>query len=45
MAQKYVNSFGTRQVLKVGSESYEIFGLGGIGEGGFQKHLAFAGLA
>jgi len=27
MAQKYVDSFGTRKVLKVGSENYDIFRL------------------
>jgi len=37
MAQKYVNSFGTRKVLKVGSEGYEIFGLAELEKAGFKN--------
>ena len=37
MAQKYVNSFGTRQVLKVGGESYDIFRLDGLEKAGFKN--------
>jgi aconitate hydratase A / 2-methylisocitrate dehydratase len=37
MAQKYVNSFGTRQVLKVGSESYDIFRLDRLEQAGFKN--------
>ncbi len=35
MAQKYVNSFGTRKALKVGSESYDIFSLRQLEQAGF----------
>src|SRR4026207_489773 len=37
MAQKYVNSFGTRQVLKVGGESYDIFRLDRLEQAGFKN--------
>jgi aconitate hydratase len=37
MAQKYVNSFGTRKALKVGSESYDIFALAGLEKAGFKN--------
>ena len=37
MAQKYVDSFGTRQVLKVGSESYDIFRLDRLEQAGFKN--------
>ena len=37
MAQKYVNSFGTRKVLKVGTEGYEIFGLAELEKAGFKN--------
>jgi aconitate hydratase A / 2-methylisocitrate dehydratase len=37
MAQKYVNSFGTRKVLKVGSEGYAIFGLAELEKAGFKN--------
>ena len=37
MAQKYVDSFGTRQVLKVGSESYDIFRLDRLQQAGFKN--------
>jgi aconitate hydratase A / 2-methylisocitrate dehydratase len=37
MAQKYVNSFGTRQALKVGSESYDIFSLSQLEQAGFKN--------
>ena len=37
MAQKYVNSFGTRQALKVGSESYDIFSLPQLEQAGFKN--------
>src|SRR5688500_7078186 len=37
MAQKYVDSFGTRQVLKVGSESYDIFRLDRLEKAGFKN--------
>jgi aconitate hydratase len=37
MAQKYVNSFGTRRALKVGSESYDIFGLAELEKAGFKN--------
>ena len=37
MAQKYVDSFGTRQVLKVGSESYDIFRLDRLERAGFKS--------
>jgi aconitate hydratase len=36
MAQKYVDSFGTRKALKVGSESYDIFRLDRLEQAGFQ---------
>ncbi|MBM4263668.1 MAG: aconitate hydratase AcnA [Deltaproteobacteria bacterium] len=35
MAQKYANSFGTRQTLKVGGESYDIFRLDVLEKAGF----------
>jgi aconitate hydratase A / 2-methylisocitrate dehydratase len=35
MAQKYVDSFGTRKALKVGSESYDIFRLDQLEKAGF----------
>ena len=35
MAQKYVNSFGTRKALKVGNESYDIFSLRQLEAAGF----------
>ena len=37
MAQKYVDSFGTRQVLKVGGESYDIFRLDRLEQAGFKN--------
>src|SRR6478672_10114833 len=37
MAQKYVNSFSTRQALKVGSESYDIFSLPQLEQAGFKN--------
>jgi len=37
MVQKYVNSFGTRKALKVGSASYDIFGLPGLEKAGFKN--------
>ena len=37
MAQKYVNSFGTRQALKVGSERYDIFSLPQLEQAGFKN--------
>jgi aconitate hydratase A / 2-methylisocitrate dehydratase len=37
MAQKYVNSFATRKVLKVGSESYDIFSLPRLEQAGFKN--------
>ena len=37
MAQKYVNSFGTRKALKVGSESYDIFSLPQLEQAGFKN--------
>ena len=37
MAQKYVDSFGARKALKVGSESYEIFGLDQLERAGFKN--------
>ena len=45
MAQKYVDSFGTRKVLTVDGESYDIFRLDLVGKSGLQKRLAFAGVA
>src|SRR5258706_13456354 len=35
MAQKYVDSFGTRKALKVGSENYDIFRLDQLEKAGF----------
>src|SRR5258706_11270395 len=35
MAQKYVDSFGTRKALKVGGESYDIFRLDQLEKAGF----------
>src|SRR3990172_3019300 len=37
MAQKYVDSFGTRKVLKVGGESYDIFRLDRLEKAGFKN--------
>ncbi len=37
MAQKYVDSFGARKVLKVGSESYDIFRLDQLERTGFKS--------
>jgi aconitate hydratase len=37
MAQKYVDSFGTRKILKVGSESYDIFRLDLLEKAGFKN--------
>src|SRR5512135_3133410 len=37
MAQKYVNSFGTRKTLKVGGESYDIFALAELEKAGFKN--------
>jgi aconitate hydratase len=37
MAQKYVDSFGTRKVLTVGSESYDIFHLDVLEKAGFKN--------
>ena len=37
MAQKYVDSFGTRQVLKVGNQSYDIFRLDRLEKAGFKN--------
>ncbi len=37
MAQKYVNSFGTRKTLHVGSESYDIFALAELEKAGFKN--------
>ena len=37
MAQKYVDSFGTRQVLKVGNQSYDIFRLDRLEKVGFKN--------
>jgi aconitate hydratase len=37
MAQKYLDSFGTRKVLKVGSESYDIFRLDQLERAGFKN--------
>src|SRR5438552_5640339 len=37
MAQKYVNSFGTRRVLKVGGDSYDIFSLTQLETAGFKN--------
>ena len=37
MAQKYVDSFGTRKVLTVGSQSYDIFRLDVLERAGFQN--------
>ena len=37
MAQKYVNSFGTRKALRVGSESYDIFALAELEKAGFKN--------
>ncbi len=37
MAQKYVDSFGTRKVLKVGDQSYDIFRLDSLVTAGFQN--------
>ena len=37
MAQKYVNSFGARQSLKVGAESYDIFRLDALEKAGFKN--------
>ena len=37
MAQKYADSFGTRKVLQVGSESYEIFRLDRLEKAGFNN--------
>jgi aconitate hydratase len=37
MAQKYVDSFGTRKVLTVGSQRYDIFRLDQLAEAGFKN--------
>ena len=37
MAQKYVDSFGTRKVLRVGDQSYDIFRLDSLEKAGFQN--------
>jgi aconitate hydratase len=37
MAQKHVDSFGARQVLKVGNESYDIFRLDRLEKAGFKN--------
>ncbi|HEX6172681.1 MAG TPA: aconitate hydratase AcnA [Candidatus Binatia bacterium] len=37
MVQKYVDSFGTRQVLRVGDQSYDIFRLDLLEKAGFQN--------
>ena len=37
MAQKYVDSFGTRKVLKVGNDSYDIFRLDVLDNRGFKN--------
>jgi aconitate hydratase len=37
MSQKYVDSFGTRKILKVGSESYDIFRLDLLEKAGFKS--------
>src|SRR5688572_3853596 len=37
MAQKYVDSFGTRKVLKVGDQRYDIFRLDLLEQAGFQN--------
>ena len=37
MAQTYVDSFGARKVLKVGSESYDIFRLDQLERAGFKN--------
>jgi aconitate hydratase len=37
MAHKYVDSFGTRKVLKVGNESYDIFRLDQLEKAGFKN--------
>src|SRR3990170_7289123 len=37
MAQKHVDSFGTRKALKVGGESYDIFRLDLLGKAGFNN--------
>jgi aconitate hydratase len=37
MAQKYVDSFGTRKVLKVGSDSYDIFRLDVLDNSGYKN--------
>jgi aconitate hydratase len=37
MAQKYLDSFGTRKVLKVGSENYDIFRLDQLEKAGFKN--------
>ena len=37
MAQKYANSFGTRQALKVGNESYDVFRLDVLERAGFSN--------
>ena len=39
MAQKYVDSFGTRKVLTVGSESYDVFRLDLLEKAGFKNIL------
>jgi aconitate hydratase len=37
MAQKHVDSFGARQALKVGSQSYDIFRLDALERAGFKN--------
>jgi aconitate hydratase len=37
MAQKYVDSFGTRKVLRVGDQTYDIFRLDLLENAGFQN--------
>ena len=44
MAQKYVDSFGTRKTLTVGSQSYDIFRLDLLEKSGLQERLQVAGL-
>jgi aconitate hydratase len=37
MAQKYVDSFSTRKVLRIGSQAYDIFGLDVLEQAGFKN--------
>ena len=41
MAQKYVDSFGTRKVLEVGNQSYDIFRLDLLEKAGFKNISRF----